>query len=79
MRTMIVFETHSWSEDNDRGVGTGWLPGRLSERGRELARELGLGTVTTAWPPSSPLTFAEPRRPPRWLSTSQVHADAAAG
>ncbi|MDQ2879898.1 MAG: hypothetical protein M3Y48_01215 [Actinomycetota bacterium] len=38
---MIVFETHSWSEDNDRGVATGWLPGRLSERGRELARQLG--------------------------------------
>jgi broad specificity phosphatase PhoE len=37
----LVFETHSWSEDNDRGVATGWLPGRLSSRGRELARELG--------------------------------------
>ena len=39
--TEIVFETHSWSEDNDRGVATGWLPGRLSERGRILAAELG--------------------------------------
>ena len=38
---MLVFETHSWSEDNDRGVATGWLPSRLSARGRELARELG--------------------------------------
>ena len=37
----IVFETHSWSEDNDRGIATGWRDGRLSERGRELARELG--------------------------------------
>ena len=37
----IVFETHSWSEDNDRGVATGWQHGRLSERGQELARELG--------------------------------------
>ena len=37
----VVFETHSWSEDNDRGLATGWLPGRLSERGRTLARELG--------------------------------------
>ena len=37
----LIFETHSWSEDNDRGVATGWLPGRLSERGRALARELG--------------------------------------
>lgn len=37
----IIFETHSISEDNETGVATGWLPGRLSERGRELARELG--------------------------------------
>lgn len=37
----IVFETHSWSEDNDRGIATGWLDGRLSDRGRYLARELG--------------------------------------
>ncbi|GII80203.1 hypothetical protein Sru01_51850 [Sphaerisporangium rufum] len=29
------------SEDNDRGIATGWLPGRLSERGRRLAAELG--------------------------------------
>ncbi|ALE86550.1 histidine phosphatase family protein [Pseudonocardia sp. HH130629-09] len=37
----MVFETHSWSEDNERSVATGWLPGRLSARGRELAGELG--------------------------------------
>lgn len=36
-----VFETHSWSEDNERGIATGWRHGRLSERGKELARELG--------------------------------------
>jgi 2,3-bisphosphoglycerate-dependent phosphoglycerate mutase len=41
MGVALVFETHSWSEDNDRGVATGWLPGRLSERGRLLAAELG--------------------------------------
>lgn len=41
MTIEIVFETHSWSEDNDLGVATGWLPGGLSERGRGLARELG--------------------------------------
>jgi 2,3-bisphosphoglycerate-dependent phosphoglycerate mutase len=39
--TRVVFETHSWSEDNDRGVASGWLPGRLSPRGRDLAVELG--------------------------------------
>jgi broad specificity phosphatase PhoE len=37
----IVYETHAWSEDNDRGIATGWLDGRLSERGRRLAEELG--------------------------------------
>lgn len=41
MATSIVFETHSWSEDNDLGLATGWRPGRLSPRGRALARELG--------------------------------------
>ena len=38
----LVFETHSITEDNELGRATGWLPGRLSPRGRELARELGL-------------------------------------
>jgi broad specificity phosphatase PhoE len=37
----IVFETHAWSIDNERGVATGWLPGRLSEYGKQQARELG--------------------------------------
>ncbi len=41
MATEIVFETHSLSEDNHAGRATGWLPGRLSASGRELARELG--------------------------------------
>ena len=37
----ILFETHSLSTDNERGLATGWLEGRLSETGRRLARELG--------------------------------------
>jgi alpha-ribazole phosphatase/probable phosphoglycerate mutase len=41
VRVEIVYETHSISVDNERGIATGWLPGELSERGRELARELG--------------------------------------
>jgi broad specificity phosphatase PhoE len=41
MATELVFETHSLSEDNEAGRATGWLPGRLSERGRQLAEELG--------------------------------------
>jgi 2,3-bisphosphoglycerate-dependent phosphoglycerate mutase len=42
MTVEIVFETHALTEDNERGVATGWLPGRLSERGRVLAAELGV-------------------------------------
>jgi broad specificity phosphatase PhoE len=37
----IVYETHSTSVDNERGVATGWLDGELSERGRREAAELG--------------------------------------
>jgi 2,3-bisphosphoglycerate-dependent phosphoglycerate mutase len=37
----VVYETHSITEDNERGLATGWRPGRLSERGRALAAELG--------------------------------------
>ncbi|HEY6277240.1 MAG TPA: histidine phosphatase family protein [Streptosporangiaceae bacterium] len=41
MAIEVVFETHSTSEDNERGRATGWLPGRLSAAGREQARALG--------------------------------------
>ena len=41
MAIEIVYETHSVTEDNERGIATGWRPGRLSPRGRELAAELG--------------------------------------
>lgn len=41
MAVGIVFETHSLTTDNEAGVATGWLDGRLSERGRVLATELG--------------------------------------
>jgi len=37
----IVFETHSTSEDNERGIASGWLDAGLSDRGRSLAHELG--------------------------------------
>ena len=42
MAIEIVFETHSWSEDNERGVASGWSDSRLSERGRESAQALGV-------------------------------------
>src|SRR6185312_1979193 len=41
MSIEIVFETHAWSTDNERGFATGWLPGELAEAGRVQARELG--------------------------------------
>jgi alpha-ribazole phosphatase/probable phosphoglycerate mutase len=41
MTISIVFETHSLSDDNERGAASGWNHSRLSPRGRELARELG--------------------------------------
>jgi len=41
MSVAVVFETHSITEDNESGVGTGWHPGRLSAAGREQARLLG--------------------------------------
>jgi broad specificity phosphatase PhoE len=37
----LVYETHATTVDNERGRATGWLPGELSPRGREGARELG--------------------------------------
>jgi broad specificity phosphatase PhoE len=41
MTVDVVYETHSISEDNEAGIATGWLPGKLSARGRQLAAELG--------------------------------------
>ncbi|GAA4912374.1 alpha-ribazole phosphatase/probable phosphoglycerate mutase [Stackebrandtia albiflava] len=41
MAVELTYETHSVTEDNENGIATGWLPGRLSERGRALAVELG--------------------------------------
>jgi 2,3-bisphosphoglycerate-dependent phosphoglycerate mutase len=41
LQVAVVFETHSTTEGNDAGIATGWLPGKLSARGREQAAELG--------------------------------------
>lgn len=41
MTVAVVFETHATTEDNEAGISTGWLPGRLSATGREQARALG--------------------------------------
>ena len=37
----LIYETHSITVDNERGIATGWLPGELSDEGRRLAAELG--------------------------------------
>ena len=37
----LVYETHSTTTDNEAGIATGWLEGRLSERGRQQAKALG--------------------------------------
>jgi len=42
MGTQIIFETHSISEDNERGIASGWYHSKLSEQGRLLAKELGM-------------------------------------
>jgi len=41
MSIEIVFEIHSLSENNERGIATGWLPGRLPARGRGNAAATG--------------------------------------
>ena len=41
MSLQVCFETHQTTEDNEAGIATGWLPGRLSAVGRRQAVELG--------------------------------------
>jgi broad specificity phosphatase PhoE len=41
MTVELIFETHALTTDNEAGIATGWRPGALSPRGRELARALG--------------------------------------
>ncbi|MFB7668274.1 histidine phosphatase family protein [Kitasatospora sp. NPDC056138] len=41
MAVEIVYETHATTTDNEAGIATGWLPGRLSELGHRQAHELG--------------------------------------
>ncbi len=41
MTVEIVFETHSTTTDNERGIATGWLDSALSEAGKQQAAALG--------------------------------------
>ena len=43
MSVRIVYETHSTTEDNENGIATGWLPGRLSACLRRNRRGIQLG------------------------------------
>lgn len=51
MPVELSYETHATTLDNERGIATGWRPGRLSARGRAEAVEMGerhRGTGITA-------------------------------
>lgn len=41
MSVELVYETHAITEDNEAGIATGWLPGRLSAAGHVSAAALG--------------------------------------
>jgi broad specificity phosphatase PhoE len=41
MAVELLYETHAVSTDNEAGIASGWLPGELSPRGRQLATRLG--------------------------------------
>jgi broad specificity phosphatase PhoE len=41
MAVELIYETHSRTVDNERGIATGWLQGELSASGRDFALELG--------------------------------------
>jgi broad specificity phosphatase PhoE len=41
MPITLVYETHSTTLDNEAGIATGWLPGKLSEDGLRQASALG--------------------------------------
>jgi broad specificity phosphatase PhoE len=49
MTIQIVFETHSFTTDNEAGIATGWLPGELSKEGRRLARRVGERRRSRSW------------------------------
>lgn len=41
MTVQLVYETHAITTDNEAGIATGWLPGRLSTAGLRAAADLG--------------------------------------
>ena len=49
MPVEIVFETDALTEDKERGIATGWLPGRLRPRGRTNGAAMRDGAATTLY------------------------------
>ncbi len=41
MAVTLTYFVHATTTDNEAGLATGWLPGELSETGKQLARRLG--------------------------------------
>ena len=41
MAISITYFVHGTTTDNEKGLATGWLPGELSDLGKEQAKELG--------------------------------------
>lgn len=41
MSVRITYFVHGTTKDNDKHIGTGWLPGELSELGKQQGRTLG--------------------------------------
>lgn len=41
MPIQLIFETHSTTEDNERGIASGWNDCLLSEQGRQQSAQLG--------------------------------------
>ncbi len=41
MSVELIYETHAITDDNEAGIATGWLPGKLSAAGLQSAEQLG--------------------------------------
>ena len=62
MTVHVVFETHSLSVDNERGIATGWLDGTLSEEGAAWPRSWESADAARSTPSSPRTSAARSRR-----------------
>jgi broad specificity phosphatase PhoE len=65
----LIYETHATTVDNEAEVATGWLPGELSDRGRQEARELG-----SRWPEVDVVFSSDLRRAVQTVELSGLAA-----